>query len=499
MRSPLDPCDKCFAIGNPSIRRVPGEGPKDAEVMFVGEGPGKFENNTLRPFVGSTGRELDSTYMPLAGLSRAECFVTNAFRCKFADSGDAPKQDVVDSCADKHLRKEIGIVKPKFIVLMGGISNSLLRLPQGVETIHGTGREACLYGHNFRAFSTFHPALGMHQTSAMTALLNDFRRLRLFIAGDLDVVSDEFPSPGYYRISDPEVLDQVLEGQWDLTHLAIDTESRKTWKGFRPTIKYIPWSIQFAIGPTDGYFIKITDEDVAHRFGKHAKRFRKVVFHNAQHDMGILHECGIDLDWKRVEDTMMLAYHDARLPKGLKALSYQLAGIQMRNFDDVVTPYGRRAAMEYFERASFMEWKTPEQEPTGEMETKKCPDCKGTTVLSVGRGKLKKVYECGCDSGYVTVSKMTRKQGMGAKISRLITDYLKNPEAMDCQARWENWGSGVLELIEKLGPLPLPSVEMVPESEIMIYSCSDSVSTWRIYNILKTRLRDLRRSFNGKL
>ncbi len=466
--------------------------------MLIGEAPGLMEARFGIPFVGPTGKELDLTYLPLSGLCRSDIFVTNTVSCHWADSKDAPPQHIVDSCSQFRLRAELEAVKPKFVVLMGGISNSLLGLRQGVDMIHGTARVANLFGREYKVFSTYHPALGMHQSSAMTALLIDFEKLGLFIRDDVGYVKDDHPNPGLFRITNPDILDSVLEGQWDITHLAIDTESKKSWRGYSSTVKWTPWSIQFSVSPYDGYLIKVEDEDVVARFGYHALKFRKVIMHNAPHDMDILGRCGIHPDWKRVEDTMMLAYHDARLPKGLKALSYQLAGIEMRNFEDVVVPYGREAAARYLEHARTLTWKDPKQEPTGEMETRKCKDCKGAGVFGVGRGKARKLYQCGCNEGYVTQPKMTRRQGIGQKIGRLLTDYGKNPETVDPVERWINWGDGVEELIERLGPLPLPSVELVPEDEILTYAASDSISTWRVYPILVSRLVEIRRRFSGK-
>jgi len=62
----LDPCPDCPRTRKP----VPWHGPFDAEIVVIGEAPGKQENNFGRPFVGKTGMELDDQYLPLAGLTR---------------------------------------------------------------------------------------------------------------------------------------------------------------------------------------------------------------------------------------------------------------------------------------------------------------------------------------------------------------------------------------------------------------------------------------------
>lgn len=493
-------CPECRFTDNDGIWPVAGEGPPDAQVLFVNEQPGFQENNMHRPMVGKTGDELNGLYLPISGLSRSEVWIDNAVKCKYADSGEVPPPEVVKSCSEWHLKRTIQKVNPEFIVLSGGVSNSLIGLD--IDTYHGTGRTTSLLGWTGKVFSTYHPALGIHLPTKMQSLLEDFEKLKLFLRGKLPPLIDAYPNPNYYRLETAEQVDEVMSWADDDVPLAIDTESRKTWNGYRSSIRYIPWSIQFCFNAGDAYLIKAEDRGAVERFAYWAKRkFRKYLMHNAPHDMRELGKLGVHLDWDLVLDTMGASYILANTPKGLKPLSLQLLGIVMRNFDDVTLPYGMQAAMEYFDRASMMEWPDPVQEPTGEMETKRCPDCKGTSVLSVGRGKLRNLYECGCGDGYITQPKMTRKQGVKQKISRLIGDYLKSPAAMDPWRRWDAWAEDrqIDVLVERLGPLPLPSVELVPEDEIMSYAGSDPHSTFRIYPVLLQRMLDLRKNYKSKV
>lgn len=496
MRSPLPRCAACFAKDDPKINPVPGDGPMNSRILFVGEGPGKFENNILKPFVGKTGEELNNTYLPLAGCSRYDIRCTNTFRCKYADSSDTPSPEIIKVCAETHLRPELESLNPEILVLMGGIANSLLHLD--VDTVHGTGRISKLWNWEGKVFSVYHPALGLHKSSAMQSLLDDFKTLKGFIRGDVGPLVDAFPNPAYYRLRTAAEVDAVMEGRYD-TPLAIDTESRKVWNGYRP-MRYIGWCLTFCLDSGEAFMIRETDKEAISRFAYHARKFKKIYMHNEPHDQRVLGGMGVELEWERIVDTMSLAYNDARLPKGLKPLSYQLLGTVMRNFDDVVLPYGRRAAIEYVDQALGMEWPEPVQEPTGEIETRKCKECKGEGAIGMGRGKKRTYHDCPKCHGecYVTQPKMTRRQGIKQKLSRLVTDYLKNPE-IDVVARWENWGLDVQPLIDKLGPLPLPSVELVPEDEIIEYAGADAHSTRRVGPLVEKRLVELRRRFNGRI
>ncbi|MCH8815568.1 MAG: uracil-DNA glycosylase, partial [Chloroflexi bacterium] len=70
-------CDLC----NTRTHAVPGEGPTDAEVMLVGEGPGFYEDQQGRPFVGPSGRLLDQL-LGLAGMQRDQVYITNVVKCR---------------------------------------------------------------------------------------------------------------------------------------------------------------------------------------------------------------------------------------------------------------------------------------------------------------------------------------------------------------------------------------------------------------------------------
>lgn len=493
MKKGLHRCSACFAVNDPKNLPIPGDGPMGSKVLFVGEGPGKMEANIGRPFVGKTGEELNNTYLPLAGCSRYDVRCTNTFRCKYADSSDTPNPDVISTCAKTHLAPELEEVNPDIVVLMGGIANGLIGLD--IDTIHGTGRTATIFNWTGKVFSTYHPALGLHKSSAMQSLLDDFRTLKGFIRGDIGFLEDEIPQPRYFRLTTGAEVESVLDGWWD-EPIAIDTESRKTWRGYRPTIRYIGWCLTFCITPGEAFMIRVVDTQAIKRFAQLIRKFRKVLLHNAPHDMKVLERMGISIEWDKVVDTMSMAYNEARLPKGLKPLAYQLLGAKTRSFEDVVRPYGLKAAMEFVERMSWEEWKEPEQEWTGEMVEKNCQTCKGKGICGKGRGKKRKTWvckECGGRKKLV-VKKMTRKQGIGQKVGRLITDYLKNPQ-MDVWSRWEGWGDAVEEVIERMGPLPLDSVELVPEGEILDYAGADAHNTKRIYPVLLRRLVDIRRSY----
>src|SRR6266403_4128175 len=99
---------RCSSCPN-DHRQVYPDGPRNAKVMLVGEGPGKREDIEGIPFVGRSGQEQDQTYFPLAGLQRSEVFVSNCVQCRQERNGVDAKPDtkLVSVCAQNHLAEEL--------------------------------------------------------------------------------------------------------------------------------------------------------------------------------------------------------------------------------------------------------------------------------------------------------------------------------------------------------------------------------------------------------
>ena len=98
---------------------VPGEGPADAEVMFIGEGPGFQEDKQGRPFVGAAGQFLEELLASI-GANRRDVFIANMIKCRPPQNRD-PSPVEISSCS-KYLDRQIELVNPKLIVTLGRFS-----------------------------------------------------------------------------------------------------------------------------------------------------------------------------------------------------------------------------------------------------------------------------------------------------------------------------------------------------------------------------------------
>lgn len=111
-------CQKC-GLAETRTNVVFGEGARDAEVMFIGEGPGEQEDRTGRPFVGRAGQLLDDM-LAMIDLKREKVFIGNMVKCRPPQNRD-PLNIEQEACSG-YLRNQVALLKPKIIVCLGRIA-----------------------------------------------------------------------------------------------------------------------------------------------------------------------------------------------------------------------------------------------------------------------------------------------------------------------------------------------------------------------------------------
>jgi DNA polymerase len=160
-----------FAICADALNIVPGEGPDDAEVMVVGEAPGRFEDEQGRPFVGRAGQLLEIV-LAEAGLAREEVFITNVVKARPPGNRDPTRAEV------EHwmpvLEQQLALVSPRLVVPLGRHALAHFAPGERIGEVHG--RE--IAGHGRRLFPLYHPAAALRSTKLREAMLADARALR---------------------------------------------------------------------------------------------------------------------------------------------------------------------------------------------------------------------------------------------------------------------------------------------------------------------------------
>jgi uracil-DNA glycosylase family 4 len=159
-----------FEICEAATNLVPGEGAQDADIMLVGEAPGKSEDEQGRPFVGRAGKLLDEL-LAAAGLERGDVYITNVVKARPPGNRD-PKPAEVEHWMP-YLERQLELVSPRLIVPLGRHALSHFAPGAKITQVHGQPMEAA--GH--RLFPMFHPAAALRGRGLRETLFEDARRL----------------------------------------------------------------------------------------------------------------------------------------------------------------------------------------------------------------------------------------------------------------------------------------------------------------------------------
>lgn len=149
---------------------VPGEGQLAAKIMFIGEAPGRSEDEKGRPFVGAAGRILNNL-LDKVGIERSQVFITNVVKCR-PPNNRVPEDDEVAICRP-YLERQIALIKPKVICILGRTAYSSLLGGSSITT--NRGKIMVREGQKF--FLTFHPAAAIYNKNLLSALEADLNLL----------------------------------------------------------------------------------------------------------------------------------------------------------------------------------------------------------------------------------------------------------------------------------------------------------------------------------
>ena len=165
----ISACKKC-PLHETRKMPVPGDGPANAEIMFIGEGPGFHENEQGHPFVGAAGKFLGQL-LAQANVTRADVFIANVVKCRPPGNRD-PQPGELSAC-DEHLEAQIRIVNPSIIVTLGRFSMAKFIPDVKISAVHGQMRKV---GERY-VIPMFHPAAALHQPQLKPSILGDFAKL----------------------------------------------------------------------------------------------------------------------------------------------------------------------------------------------------------------------------------------------------------------------------------------------------------------------------------
>jgi DNA polymerase len=171
-------CTDC-SLHRGRTHAVPGDGPIDAQIMFIGEAPGFHEDQQGIPFVGAAGQFLNEL-LEEAGIDREAVYITNVIKCRPPGNRD-PKIEEVEACKD-YLDRQIELIDPKIVVTLGRHSMARAFPDEKISAVHGQARKV---GDQIY-LPMYHPAAALHQPSLRSSVEADFQILRELLDGEIE-------------------------------------------------------------------------------------------------------------------------------------------------------------------------------------------------------------------------------------------------------------------------------------------------------------------------
>lgn len=185
-------CTKCpLHVGR--TRAVPGEGPENPRILFIGEAPGFHEDRSGRPFVGAAGQFLEELLAGI-GLKRSEVFIANVIKCRPPGNRD-PQPAEIEACRP-YLDRQIELLKPQVVITLGRFSMARYFPGAKISQIHGQARKigGVLY------VPMFHPAAALHQPDLRRIVEEDMAKLPALLA-QFDKTEETPPAPEIEQLS----------------------------------------------------------------------------------------------------------------------------------------------------------------------------------------------------------------------------------------------------------------------------------------------------------
>jgi DNA polymerase len=201
-------CTRCPQLASTRTTVVFGSGNADADLMFVGEAPGREEDERGLPFVGRSGQLL-AELLGEIGMSRDDVFIVNTLKCRPPGNRD-PAPSELDNCQG-YLWRQLELIEPTVVCTLGNFATKLLRGdPTGITRLHGRDEVRTLGPRAVRLLPLFHPAAALYQRSNVDTLRTDFARIpellamgpppqpamtAVEVAEEVEAVRDEAPLP----------------------------------------------------------------------------------------------------------------------------------------------------------------------------------------------------------------------------------------------------------------------------------------------------------------
>ena len=164
----------CSELASGAKNLVMGEGSLDAKIMFIGEAPGKKEDESGRPFVGASGKVLDSM-LSSVGINREEVYITSVLKYRPPENRDPTREE--KEAFGPYLRKQIEIIDPDVIVTLGRHSLEFFNSSLKISSVHGEAIDLKTLSRKRLLIPMYHPAVALYRSSQKQKIFDDFKIL----------------------------------------------------------------------------------------------------------------------------------------------------------------------------------------------------------------------------------------------------------------------------------------------------------------------------------
>ena len=162
-------CTRC-SLSEKRTQAVPGEGSRTADIIFIGEGPGFYEDRDGRPFIGPAGHFLDELLASI-DLKREDVYITNMIKCRAPNNRD-PLPGEISACGP-YLDRQIEMIAPKVVVTLGRYSFGKFFPKDSIGKARGKPQR----WNGLVIYPMYHPAAALHNPALRPVIERDFQSL----------------------------------------------------------------------------------------------------------------------------------------------------------------------------------------------------------------------------------------------------------------------------------------------------------------------------------
>lgn len=164
----------CPALAEQATQLVMGDGNPDADIVFIGEAPGKNEDEQGKPFVGAAGKFLNEM-LAAADMQRSDVYITNIVKYRPPNNRDPEPEEKREFWP--YLMRQLEIIQPKVVVTLGRHSGAAFIPDLHISRDHGHAKTVRYHEYEFLVIPLYHPAAALYNGSMRQVLIDDFLRV----------------------------------------------------------------------------------------------------------------------------------------------------------------------------------------------------------------------------------------------------------------------------------------------------------------------------------